>query len=498
MKTIAEINQKIRKGEAVIVRADEMPEIVEENGPEKAAKQVDVVTTGTYGAMCSSGAFLNFGHSDPPIKMQRVWLNEVEAYTGLAAVDAYIGATELSLDKGMEYGGGHVIEDLVAGREVKLRAKAYGTDCYPRKYIETSITIDDINQAFMFNPRNSYQRYNAAANSSDRTLYTYMGTLLPELGNLNYAGTGEISPLNNDPAYRTIGTGTRIFLGGAKGYVISEGTQHSPKTGLGTIAVSGNLKEMSTDYLRGAAIPQYGTSLFIGIGIPIPILDAGIAKSTAVQNSDLETNLLDYGVPRRDRPVLKKVCYDELISGKVIVGETVVKTASLSSFRIAYEIMEKLREWVESKEFYLTEPAKTLPRDTVFKPMKMKAQTPTVEKVMSRPVITVNIRKKLRDVSTLLVKHNIDQVPVVDDTGKLVGIVTAWDITKATAGNRKKLSEVMTTNVITSSPEDFIDEVSHRLEKHKINSMPVLGKEKNVIGIITLSDINRAYRRMIK
>ena len=124
MKTIKEINEKIKKGEAVIVRADEMPEIYEEN-PKRAAKEVDIVTTGTFGAMCSSGALLNFGHSDPPIKMQRIWLNNVEAYTGLAAVDAYLGATQLSEDRGFEYGGAHVIEDLVKGEEVNLKATAF-------------------------------------------------------------------------------------------------------------------------------------------------------------------------------------------------------------------------------------------------------------------------------------------------------------------------------------------------------------------------------------
>ena len=95
-KTIAEINERIRDGSVSVVTADKMTELVKELGPEEAAREVDVVTTGTFGAMCSSGVFMNFGHADPPIKMQKVWLNDVEAYTGVAAVDAYIGATQLS------------------------------------------------------------------------------------------------------------------------------------------------------------------------------------------------------------------------------------------------------------------------------------------------------------------------------------------------------------------------------------------------------------------
>jgi uncharacterized protein (DUF39 family) len=186
-KTVSEINERIKDGSVRVVTADKMSEIVKELGPEEAAKEVDVVTTGTFGAMCSSGVFMNLGHADPPIKMQKVWLNDVAAYTGIAAVDAYIGAAQLSDDRGMEYGGAHVIEDFASGKPVEVRALAYGTDCYPRKEIETTITIEDLNQAIMINPRNAYLRYNVATNSTDHTLYTYMGMLLPHYGNATYS-----------------------------------------------------------------------------------------------------------------------------------------------------------------------------------------------------------------------------------------------------------------------------------------------------------------------
>ena len=93
-KSLDLINARIRDGNARVVTADEMPAIVDELGEEGALEEVDVVTTGTFGAMCSSGAFFNFGHADPPIRMERIWLNDVEAYAGIAAVDAYLGATQ--------------------------------------------------------------------------------------------------------------------------------------------------------------------------------------------------------------------------------------------------------------------------------------------------------------------------------------------------------------------------------------------------------------------
>jgi uncharacterized protein (DUF39 family) len=70
-KTYEEINEKIRKGQAVVVTAEEVIGIVEEKGIERAAQEIDVVTTGTFGPMCSSGAFLNFGHSNPRMRIQK-------------------------------------------------------------------------------------------------------------------------------------------------------------------------------------------------------------------------------------------------------------------------------------------------------------------------------------------------------------------------------------------------------------------------------------------
>ena len=79
----------------------------------------------------------------------------------------------------------------------------------------------------MFNPRNAYQNYPAATNSSDRILYTTWALSCPNW-ECNLFNLGQLSPLLNDPEYRTIGIGTRVFIGGAQGYVAWEGTQHNP------------------------------------------------------------------------------------------------------------------------------------------------------------------------------------------------------------------------------------------------------------------------------
>lgn len=383
-KTYEEINEKIKKGEAVVLTAEEVIGYAAENGIEKTAREVDVVTTGTFGPMCSTGAFLNFGHSDPPIKMTKVWLNDVPAYAGLAAVDAYIGATELSETRGIKYGGAHVIEDLIAGKPVRLRSTAYGTDCYPRHDIDTWITRDSLNQAYLFNPRNAYQNYAVAVNTSTKALHTYMGILLPRLGNATCCSASQLSPLINDPFYRTIGVGTRIFLGGAPGYVAWEGTQHNakqargdngvPTAPAGTLALIGDLKEMSADFIRAAIFEDYGTSIFVGVGVPIPVLDEDIAKCVSVSDSAIYSTIFDYSVPQRSRPSLGKVSYAELRSGKITINGKQVPTGSISSYAKARQIANALKVWVQRGKFRLQEPIEPLSLDRAFKPLEIQTR----------------------------------------------------------------------------------------------------------------------------
>ena len=490
-RTVEEINEKIKKGDVCVVTAEEMKKIVDELGPEKAFKEVDVVTTGTFGAMCSSGAFFNFGHSDPPIKMKRVWLNDVEAYTGIAAVDAYLGVTQPSESR-EDYGGAHVIEELVSGREVELRAVGYGTDCYPRKSIVTEISLEDINQAVMVNPRNAYQRYKAATNSSDRVLRTYMGTLLPNFGNVTFAGCGEISPLNNDPEYRTIGIGTRIFLCGAKGYIIGEGTQHFPP--FGTLMVKGNLKEMKSEYMKAIVIPGYGVSLCVGIGIPIPILDVDMARFTGIRDSEIFTEIIDFGVPRMERPVVKRVSYAELKSGRVEINGEVVRVSPLSSYYMARRVMEDLKKIIENGEFFLTSPVERIPTKSLLKPMRQK-DIKVVRSVMTK-AITVTPETSVEEVAKIIIQKSINHLPVVDERGVLVGIVTSWDVAKAVAiGKIGKVKDVMTRKVITTSPDEPIDIAARKMEKYNISALPVIDSKKKVLGLVTSEDLSKLLAR---
>jgi uncharacterized protein (DUF39 family) len=401
MKTIKEINEKIKKGQVVVVTAEEVIDLVQKNGIRKTAEEVDVVTTGTFGPMCSSGAYFNIGHSTPRIKIGggTCKLNDVPCYTGLAAVDVYLGATAIPDDDPrnkvypgeFKYGGGHVIQDLVSGKDVRLEASAYGTDCYPRKKLETLINIKDLNEAVLFNMRNCYQNYSVAVNLSNKPIYTYLGMLKPELGNANYCSAGQLSPLLKDPEYKTIGIGTKIFLGGGTGFVAWQGTQHNPQvprkdngipqSGSGTLAVIGDLKQMKARYLVGVSMLGYGVTLVVGIGVPIPVLNEQVLKNAAVQDKDIYTQIVDYSsdYPQRVASSLGEVNYEQLKSGKIIVKGKEVPTGNLSSYSKALEISEELKSWIKKGDFILSEPVAPLPSKESgysFKPLKERPIKP--------------------------------------------------------------------------------------------------------------------------
>ncbi len=224
----------------------------------------------------------------------------------------------------------------------------------------------------LLNPRNAYQNYNCAINLSNKTIYTYMGVLKPRAGNANFSTSGQLSPLLNDPHYLSIGMGTRIFLGGAKGFVIGPGTQHNPtvkrgKNGVplspaGTLMVMGNLKEMDPKWIVGVSMLGYGCSL-VGIGLPIPILNEEMARYTSVSDEELFTQIIDYGkdYPMGEATSLGQVSYAELKSGTIKFNGQEVPTVPVSSYVRAMEIANILKGWIEKGEFSLAEPQEMIP-----------------------------------------------------------------------------------------------------------------------------------------
>jgi uncharacterized protein (DUF39 family) len=382
MRTIAEINEKIIQKRAVVWTVAELKTKVAEIGITKAAQTVDVITTGTFEPMESSGAIINLGHTDPPIKIRRCWLDGVPAYSGFGAVDLYLGAScaveTMDGEELRERGGGHVIEDLIAGKPVQVRALGQVTDCYPRATFETSVTRDTINQFYLFNPRNLYQNFIVGVNGGDRPLHTYLGPLQPRLANAVYSNPGAISPLFNDPDLQLVGIGTKIFLGGGIGYVAWEGTQHFPlqkrlenRTPIGpsaTLALIGDAKQMDARWVRGCYFKSYGPSLMLGVGVPLPVVNETVIERCAVQDKDLVAPIVDFSIPRRVRPTFGLVSYAQLKSGKIPIEGKAVRVAPLASLYLSRQVALELKQWIQNGTFTLTEPVASLPMDRAFIP----------------------------------------------------------------------------------------------------------------------------------
>ncbi len=367
MKQIQDINERIKKGQAIVLTATEVKHLSEEKGVRHVADKVDVVTTATFSPMCSSGAFINVGHTNPAMKMEKVSLDGVPAYGGIAAVDMYIGACERH-PQNDRFGGAHVICRLIEGKGVLLNASGRPTDCYPGSQIEGLISLDSVNQAYLYNPRNCYQNYNVAVNTSDRTLRTYMGVLSPRCGSIHYSGSGEISPLFNDPYLRTVGIGTPLFCGGATGHVAWEGTQFNgeverdPDTGIpmipaATLAVSADLRGMSRRFVRPLLVPGYGVTLSLGIGLAIPILDEDMAKAVSVRNHQISTRVIDYASGDQ----LSRIDYGQLLDNTVDWQGKRIPARTLSDIHGARLICEELKRRILAGTFPLYEPVRPLP-----------------------------------------------------------------------------------------------------------------------------------------
>ncbi|MBJ7899677.1 MAG: hypothetical protein GC158_07120 [Cyanobacteria bacterium RI_101] len=398
MRSLEEINEKIRRGQAVVWTVEEVKALAPEWGVRKIAETVDVVCAGTFEPLESAGAVINLGHTDPPIKIRQCWLEGIPAYGGFGAVDLYLGVTATAdyasaeLGDGEqrghfareERGGGHVIEDLINGKSVSLRALGQGTDCYPRTALETQITKDSINQFYLYSPRGLYQNFVVGVNGGERLLYTYLGPLQPRLGNAVYGNPGAISPLFNDPLLEAVGIGTRIFLGGGVGYVAWEGTQHFPlqkrlpnQTPIGpaaTLALIGDAKQMQGYWVRGCYFKNYGVSLMVGVAIPLPVLNEGVIAHCAVRDEEIVAPVMDFSIPRRVRPTFGLVSYAQLKSGRMTIEGKTVRVAPLASMARSREAAQTLKTWIEAGDFLLTAPVAPLPRERGFLPQDQLAK----------------------------------------------------------------------------------------------------------------------------
>jgi CBS domain-containing protein len=324
-----------------------------------------------------------------------------------------------------------------------------------------------------------------------------MGTLLPEFGNVSYSGAGCLSPLINDPKLEMIGSGVPIFLCGAKGMVIGQGTQTSPANLFATLMTTGNLKEMSPDFLRAASFTGYGVSIYLGVGVPIPVTNLDVVRNTAIRDEDIKTSIVDYGVPSRNRPGVLEVNYNQLKSGTVELNGEEIRTSSLSSFKKARQVAEELKGWIENGEMTLCLPTRKSDASIRVRPMHESKRTPSVREIMNTNVTCIREEEDIKTAAKQLLRDETNHLPVINSSGKVVGIVTTYDISKAVVRETKKnkVSEIMSKNIVTTTPGEAVDIAAMKLEKNNISALPVVDDDMHLKGLLNAIDLGKLFGR---
>ncbi|MGM0397053.1 MAG: CBS domain-containing protein [Bacillota bacterium] len=141
-----------------------------------------------------------------------------------------------------------------------------------------------------------------------------------------------------------------------------------------------------------------------------------------------------------------------------------------------------------------------------------------IRDIMTKEVITVTVDDNVEKCASLLIKHNLSGLPVLDEDGKLVGIVTEGDLIRRASRIKgpavlevlggliyldsprkfmdelknamgQKAGDVMTKKVITIGPDQTIEEGATLLVEKNIKRLPVLDKEGKLVGIVSRRDI---------
>lgn len=310
-RTIAEINEKIERGDAVVLTAQEVCNIVKSGG-DIALGDVDVVTTATRAIMSGTYAVLSFPLAEPCsfIRAERVWVNGVPASIGpcpnerLGIVDLMVFGTSHGRER-PDYGGGHLFRDLVAGREVRVEVETGGGS-----FISKSITLKDIPFARIFSTRNAFKNYVAFVNPRSAPLPTIFNALdFPSsLACATVSGCGQINPLKNDPYLDTIGVGTRVLINGAQGFVVGTGTRSmSSRPNLLGLA---DMHRMDPEYM-GGFMTSAGPECIGSWAVPIPVLNESILESIKKLDKDLSLPIMDVNV----RQTICKTNYEDVWGG---------------------------------------------------------------------------------------------------------------------------------------------------------------------------------------
>lgn len=380
MPTVNDINKKIETGKVNVLTAFEAKKIISEKGLSFFYETTDVVTCALFEMNVNSYVYLSFGQTDPLIYFSDVLINNIPACV-VGPTDIILSTTAISKDN-PEYGGAHVIEDLVKGKPVHIKASGKGYEVFQNKDFESWFNLNDLNQARLFLNQGINQNSIVATNSGEHNIYTQMGLLIAKLENSTFNSSSFLNPLINDPFCRTIGIGSKIWIAGNVGYIIGSGSNHNPKQKRNeknipigpavTLSTVVEIKNINPVWVRGGYLPSYGPVLYVGIGVPVPVTDIEMAKYLSVNDTDIDTTIVDFSIPRRTKPTFGKCKYSELRTSTVIINKKPTLSAPLSSMAGAVEICNSLKEEIISGRFLLSEYVYPIDLNTEIKKLDAK------------------------------------------------------------------------------------------------------------------------------
>ena len=363
-RNIDEINEKIRRQKAVVLTVEEAKSLIKEKGIKHFFNNIDIVTCASFEMNTNAILYLSFGQTDPLIYFSEGYLNDVPIYV-TGSTDLVISMVAFSKEN-PEYSGASVLCDILNGKDVHLKVSGRSLEVFPNKDFDTWINIKNLNSGRLLLNQSINQNGIVATNSGNKDINSHMGTLIGNIENSTYNSTSYLNPLVNDPFCKTIGVGTYVWLSGSRGIVLGHGSNHNPKQKRNdhgipvgpaiTLSIIADIESMQPKWVRAGFIKSFGPVLYIGVGIPIPVLNEEIAEYLAITDEYIHSTIVDFAIPRRTKPIFGQCTYAELRTSTVEINNKPTLAAPLASMSWTIEICKILKDKILNNKFLLSMP----------------------------------------------------------------------------------------------------------------------------------------------
>ena len=111
--------------------------------------------------------------------------------------------------------------------------------------------------------------------------------------------------------------------------------------------------------------------------------------------------------------------------------------------------------------------------------------------MVEREPLVMHEKMQIKEAAKRMIEGEFTHLPISSRDGRLIGIITAWDIANAVANGYNLVEDVLTEEVVTAYSDELIGAAAKRMEKHNVSSLPVVTTDNRVVGIITSDCISR-------